>query len=777
MAITSASSPQLNGPVSGKKNKIKSPNSKVDDENKSHKKQSKKCPSSPAKRNNNPGIRLIHGRIYDSHNGKTCHQCRQKTRDFAAECKNMKKDKPCPIKLCHKCLLNRYGEKAEEVGVLQDWTCPKCRGICNCSQCMKKRGHLPTGILVRAAKQNGFSSVSEMLQVKGPMTNYEEKSVKSIDSLPRKRAAPNKMEAVTSSPRRQGKENAFDGKINSNLCASPLASNQAEQKSKKVKVEPSNEMKNGSTHGHVEANDLARKSMNFLGKREEKCDLDDCGSLQETSFVGGEKRSKKMALEGSNGKVEGNIVKAGTIKEPINPEEKKLKMLKEDKLKEIHNGNMKDNAFVRRISPRKHQISNGTFKNDAKFKNDIDPQETMQCDAKVSVQCFAESTSKKERKEEADIVDSEVLASDDRKNNNHHGTHAGTVLETLHIDTNDQGLQNSDMDADFVLPHGTELTSVHDIQIPSEDVGKALQFLEFCAVFGKVLGVKKEQPECVLRDLIYGRSSRRGKHSVTVQFLINLLSVIRKDRGQISLPLSPTCGQNSWIKALMECISESGSVSKSLDLDGLDKGANGYENLNSSKKLTILNLLCDEVLGTLKIRNWMENQVSKAAEKAKEHKERVIAAKDKEKRLKQKIQDEIAKAIIEKNGDLLSVSENDAVISKIKREAAQAHSELLESIGLKSKNNQSSDALRTEPIYLGTTGCAYWRLKCLSSKSDILLQDVGTGDTSASDEKWFAFEEEQKQVLERHINSLRGKRLRAKRVLLQQQSQSNGNFQ
>ena len=57
----------------------------------------------------------------------------------------------------------------------------------------KKRGHLPTGILVRAAKQNGFSSVSAMLQLKGPMTCYEEKSVKGIDALPRKRAAPNKM--------------------------------------------------------------------------------------------------------------------------------------------------------------------------------------------------------------------------------------------------------------------------------------------------------------------------------------------------------------------------------------------------------------------------------------------------------------------------------------------------------------------------------------------------------------------------------------------------------
>lgn len=73
-AIATTSSSQLTRSVSAKKGKIKSPNPKLDEENKSQKKQSEKGPSTPAKRNNNPGIRLIHGRIYDSHNGKTCHQ-------------------------------------------------------------------------------------------------------------------------------------------------------------------------------------------------------------------------------------------------------------------------------------------------------------------------------------------------------------------------------------------------------------------------------------------------------------------------------------------------------------------------------------------------------------------------------------------------------------------------------------------------------------------------------------------------------------------------------
>lgn len=40
--------------------------------------------------------------------------------------------------------------------------------LIECCVCRKKSGHKPTGILVRTAKENGFSSVSELLQVKGP---------------------------------------------------------------------------------------------------------------------------------------------------------------------------------------------------------------------------------------------------------------------------------------------------------------------------------------------------------------------------------------------------------------------------------------------------------------------------------------------------------------------------------------------------------------------------------------------------------------------------------
>ncbi|OMO91949.1 Zinc finger, C6HC-type [Corchorus capsularis] len=121
-------------------------------------------PESSSKRpdNNSPEV---DGRIYASQDVKNCHQCRQRTVNNAASCREKIKDKDCTLHFCHKCLLNIYGEKAEEVELLHDWICPRCRGICNCSRCMKKRGHQPTGVLAPAAKAGEFASVSDMLHL------------------------------------------------------------------------------------------------------------------------------------------------------------------------------------------------------------------------------------------------------------------------------------------------------------------------------------------------------------------------------------------------------------------------------------------------------------------------------------------------------------------------------------------------------------------------------------------------------------------------------------
>jgi len=51
-----------------------------------------------------------------------------------------------------------------------------------------------------------------------------------------------------------------------------------------------------------------------------------------------------------------------------------------------------------------------------------------------------------------------------------------------------------------------------------------------------------------------------------------------------------------------------------------------------------------------------------------------------ERSLKQKLQDEMARAVIA-NGSNFSISEYDALVSKIKSDAAKAHTEFLEAKG------------------------------------------------------------------------------------------------
>ncbi|KAI9468785.1 hypothetical protein LPJ78_002462 [Coemansia sp. RSA 989] len=114
-------------------------------------KRAKSKQSKPSLRRSNPGRRIVGGRVYDSTKGRTCHQCRQKTMDDKMVCTN----DHCTLMMDYTCLLNRYNEHWEQLDH-STWTCPKCRNICNCSFCMKKRGKAPTGQLSTFIKLNGI---------------------------------------------------------------------------------------------------------------------------------------------------------------------------------------------------------------------------------------------------------------------------------------------------------------------------------------------------------------------------------------------------------------------------------------------------------------------------------------------------------------------------------------------------------------------------------------------------------------------------------------------
>ncbi|VFQ99934.1 unnamed protein product [Cuscuta campestris] len=585
-----------------------------------------------------PGVRVIGSRIYDSQNGRTCHQCRQKTMDIMSGCKNIKDGKPCTIQFCHKCLLNRYGEKAEEVATTDDWICPKCMGICNCSFCMKKRGYQPTGILVHTAKATGFTSVSEMLQVKAPgnsQNSEHESVVENKDALPKKNSDSSKGTEVVP-PTKRGKENKFNGSIG--LNAQPLTSshNPTEQGSRKNKREACKEIQ--------------------------------CNGV-------GDKVSSKTAVN--------------------SPDKRKFKKMKQESSSKINNP--VEESFQK-------NATHGECEHDNKSEK-----------TKMEVPI---------KKPDEDIV-------------------------------KDLCIQKNNFNTTIPLPQGTGLTSVAGSDFLQEDVGSALQFLEFCAAFGKILDIKRGQAEAILRDLVQGRISRRGETNVTAQFLMHLLSFIGEEH-EGSPILTPTDDKGSWLKSLKELLSESPIVSKNMGLDSLD---DGFDSLSSSKKLKLLNFVCDELLDTVRIRNWIDEQKSKCAEKAKEAKEKASAAREEEKRLKQKIQGDVVATVIAKNGAPISVLEHDAIVTQAKREAAEAHATFLQTRGLLLKCSQKSDAMRTEPIFMDTNGQVFWRLTCFSNKSVILLQELGAEDV-ASNEKWFAFDEAHQETVEKCVNSRR-KRLMA----------------
>lgn len=80
MAVTRASAAARKTTLFTSKTTQKGQNSRVITKKKNNEKQKKHgnsntcCPTSPVKVNKSPGVRLIGGRIYDSENGKTCHQ-------------------------------------------------------------------------------------------------------------------------------------------------------------------------------------------------------------------------------------------------------------------------------------------------------------------------------------------------------------------------------------------------------------------------------------------------------------------------------------------------------------------------------------------------------------------------------------------------------------------------------------------------------------------------------------------------------------------------------
>lgn len=102
---------------------------------------------------------------------KSCHFCRQRTiepKTICSRCEGVNNFYGGKGRgyWCGSCLWARMGENADEVRQRNDWICPACRDLCNCSgaNCMRvKRGWFPSGQLHSEAKAMGFRSVAHYL--------------------------------------------------------------------------------------------------------------------------------------------------------------------------------------------------------------------------------------------------------------------------------------------------------------------------------------------------------------------------------------------------------------------------------------------------------------------------------------------------------------------------------------------------------------------------------------------------------------------------------------
>ncbi|KAF9592003.1 hypothetical protein IFM89_011586 [Coptis chinensis] len=761
---------------------------------------------------------------------KTCHQCRQRTSRLLASCKNQRNNnKPCCIKYCQQCLLNRYGEEAEEVVLLNEWQCPKCRDICNCSCCMKKKGQKPTGILVHTAKATGFSSVSDMLIRKGTYSLNSKNVAEDVEPLPKKPAASTE-EAVAVSLAKNGKENSFAHKSDPNLqgkacIKEPLVASPGKNRKDNVfawKSDPNLEV--CSLIVDINEEDVGDCKGKYLGKKVGK-DTACRGRGEILSKKNCSKQSKVLKEINSNSinnkdvkteKYFGVKEKIKTSKPSQDVKRSSLDSTKEEMKKGKKNEKIDSQmAFAKEISQKcskkgtkvveennsfsfdeKKMLDNGgTNSNDVKTNTKKNSMETIHVIKENSVRSqgyLGKASSVKEvkfeeEKYEANYLfgmsdspnseESSQLCNNDKEGKMVEGNSSllidGGQAPSSQIDDNDQAtanmrpavyelkntreIQNTNIGADIPLPQGIDLKHVAGIDLPAEDVGHALQFLEFCTAFGQFFHLKKGQPESILRELTRGCTRRSRTLSSVVQFHIQLLSLLLTDSGEESPSLSPTSSGNSWLQALGKCISESECSFDEVPSNCFIRDSSGYYILDSSKKLRLLNFLCDEALCTAELRTWIGEQNSKVLEKEKEAKQKVLIAKEKEKQVKQQMQDEMERAII--SGDPLTISGRDALVSKMKVEAEKAHAGVLEALNMIPKNKQRSDAVRTEPMFFDGKGHVFWRLKSYSSKADILVQDVGSLGSITAEEKWFAIEAEQKGMVENYISS-RGKRIR-----------------
>ncbi|TQD77218.1 hypothetical protein C1H46_037225 [Malus baccata] len=122
------------------------------------------------------------------------------------------------------------------------------------------------------------------------------------------------------------------------------------------------------------------------------------------------------------------------------------------------------------------------------------------------------------------------------------------------------------------------------------------------------------------------------------------------------------------------------------------------------------------------LRGWIEEQKERSVQCKRDMKVKVALAKDKERDIQAKLQEQMAKRATPENGDAVPISESDSIASVLRSEAAQAHTEVVKTMAMVPQSNEICEALRIEPYIVDADGHAFWKLKG-DFAGHILLQD------------------------------------------------------
>lgn len=369
-----------------------------------------------------------------------------------------------------------------------------------------------------------------------------------------------------------------------------------------------------------------------------------------------------------------------------------------------------------------------------------------------------------------------------------------------------------------LLPEGTPLLSVSGVELPESAVGPALEFLEFCSAFYKPLGMKKSEAEKSLHEVVKGCNLKKGSQCQVVQVFVRLLSVVLYGTDEECNVASGYKSKNSWLEVLKKYLykkshpdpkglqsrNAEGEEIKVKETEGeesevkdaeavcsfkpsptlshsvaspsnstlspiqesvhkfaaaLESGADGFESLSIEEKLQLLNLLCNDVLGTAVLRGHIERVMFEYNETRKEEKEKSKSAKKKVKLDLENLKESLLTGGKSEGAQTLKQqSENMLKLRSNVLKGSTAETSISKGPGTEALR---SDAVKTEPVVWDGPR-AVWKLKGGNDRTDVTLQVIADIE-GIPKEKWTVYSEADKEVLAVYLNQKKNGRRRARK--------------